>query len=416
MSHLEPQPGMIEDAKRITGALTVAVLGTLAANVPSAYADISQDPVSPMAPSHEHVVTYDALDAPIVVNGVSYAKKGTSPKHKQEAGTTYEPEQTTSNVERIAGQDRVATSIEISQAAHPDHSVYEVFLVSGLKWADAISISPVAAEFNEPILLATPDPDDPTKLDKRTMAEIKRVLKDQPSVSIDRNIYIIGGTAAVDASFEYELASDHTSYEHVYRIAGNNRYETAAKVGKLFFYNPKKAIVANGEDYKGALLGASAASAGIAGPVVFSEGSTLPEATSEYLNGLEAAEPNGALVSTVGAEATAAVPDEDKSYVGKNIYDTGVMLENAFSDSENGSKIIAFGGEDGWPDVLTGIAKAASEGGFTLIVAAKDLPGTLDTFLRELSKDYQLQVELYGGTAVISSTVQNQIESATSSS
>ena len=59
------------------------------------------------------------------------------------------------NVDRISGDDRYTTSLEIAKRLE---NVSEIAVVNGVKGlADAVSIAPVAAERNMPIVLSSPN-------------------------------------------------------------------------------------------------------------------------------------------------------------------------------------------------------------------------------------------------------------------
>ena len=81
------------------------------------------------------------------------------------------------NVTRIAGKDRIATSIEISKAMFNESD--NVVLASGFNFADALSAGQLAAALNAPLILSN------DQLDSRTSDEIAKLKP--------KNIYIVGG-------------------------------------------------------------------------------------------------------------------------------------------------------------------------------------------------------------------------------
>ncbi|WP_431220286.1 cell wall-binding repeat-containing protein [Leifsonia xyli] len=61
-------------------------------------------------------------------------------------------------VNRTAGSDRFATSVEVSKAAYPDPSaVGTVYVANGISFADALSGGPAAANDSGPLLLTAPN-------------------------------------------------------------------------------------------------------------------------------------------------------------------------------------------------------------------------------------------------------------------
>ncbi|MDU4019321.1 MAG: cell wall-binding repeat-containing protein, partial [Finegoldia magna] len=90
------------------------------------------------------------------------------------------------NVTRIAGEDRIATSIEISKAMFNESD--NVVLASGYNFADALSAGQLAAALNAPLILSS------DQLDSRTSDEIAKLKP--------KNIYIVGGETALSSNIE----------------------------------------------------------------------------------------------------------------------------------------------------------------------------------------------------------------------
>ena len=78
--------------------------------------------------------------------------------------------------------------------------------------------------------------------------------------------YIIGGTSAVSAKVEQQVAV----YGKPERLAGNGRYDTSVLVAKEFFSNPTSAVVAYGRNFPDGLSGGPLAYA-IGGPLLLAE-------------------------------------------------------------------------------------------------------------------------------------------------
>ena len=126
-------------------------------------------------------------------------------------------------VKRLGGATRYDTNLEILKEAGVKESI---IVATGKTAADSLSASAV----NIPILLVKPD----ASLNE----EQKEILKDV------KNIYIVGGTSAVNEKYEEELKN----HGEVVRIEGSDRYETSVNVAKKFFENVDTVVVASGRD------------------------------------------------------------------------------------------------------------------------------------------------------------------------
>jgi hypothetical protein len=87
-------------------------------------------------------------------------------------------------------------------------------------------------------------------------------------------ITVLGGTGAVSSAVATALGK----VAPVIRIAGTDRYATAALVSKAAFSMATRALVATGNDFADALSGGSVA-AGIPGPILLSKSTCLPSAS-----------------------------------------------------------------------------------------------------------------------------------------
>jgi spore germination protein YaaH/putative cell wall-binding protein len=140
--------------------------------------------------------------------------------------------------QRLQGPDRYGTAANIARMTGATDA--EAFLVTGYKFADALSISSYAAAHNIPILMT-----DTNSLP----AETDKVLKD---LNI-KKVTIIGGSGAVSLSVENSL-KDHGYI--IERIQGADRYETNIKVIQTLNFDRSEVFFATGENYPDALAGA----------------------------------------------------------------------------------------------------------------------------------------------------------------
>jgi len=139
-------------------------------------------------------------------------------------------------VTRLAGSDRYATSLRVAQALG---TTGQAFIANGDNFADALSVAPIAAYRNMPILLTPKD---------SLPAGIKQYLTNF------YNTYVIGGTGVISNTVYNQLPSPE-------RLSGSDRYETNINIIKAFagYLDFSKCYVATGQSFPDALSGAALA-------------------------------------------------------------------------------------------------------------------------------------------------------------
>jgi len=158
---------------------------------------------------------------------------------------------------RIAGANRYATTVAISNHYLADGGADTVIVTTGADFPDALAGAPLATARGGPVLLTRP-----TDLPPEVSEEIVRLDPDE--------ILLLGGTAAVsEAVFEQLDALAATT-----RIAGADRYATAAAISGEAFASASSVFVASGAGFADALAGAAAAAA-IGVPVLLTAASSL---------------------------------------------------------------------------------------------------------------------------------------------
>ena len=165
------------------------------------------------------------------------------------------------NVSRIAGEDRIATSIEISKAMFNESD--NVVLASGFNFADALSAGQLAAALNAPLILSK------DQLDSRTSDEIAKLKP--------KNIYIVGGETALSSNIEESVKSVVNDI-NIERLKGNNRYETSVKVMEKTkeFVDAEYLLIASGKNFPDA-LSATSFMADHKALMVLSDGNSYPK-------------------------------------------------------------------------------------------------------------------------------------------
>jgi putative cell wall-binding protein len=172
---------------------------------------------------------------------------------------------TPATVFRIAGRTRYDTAAAVAD----EHwtSADTVFIATGVNFPDALSVGPAAAAVDAPVLLTHPE-----GLPEATLTALQRL---GPT-----NVIVVGGPSAVGPGVEEELASRFPS---VTRLAGTDRYETAAAVSEARFASGASvAYVATGASFVDALVAGPRATVEGA-PLLLTDSRVLPPATAAEL-------------------------------------------------------------------------------------------------------------------------------------
>ncbi len=168
-------------------------------------------------------------------------------------------------VDRLAGPDRMATAAAVSRADFPDGTEVAV-LARADEPADALSGAALAVAEGAAVLLSWSD-DLPTT----TREELARL-------GVSR-VVLLGGEAALGPEVVAELEDDGLEVD---RVAGSDRYGTAAEVAQRLPDEPDVAVIANGHRYADALGGAAIAAAERS-PLLLVTNDDVPAATQRAL-------------------------------------------------------------------------------------------------------------------------------------
>lgn len=144
------------------------------------------------------------------------------------------------DVDRMAGANRYATAAAVS-AAHYDPGVNKVYIANGEGFADALAGAPAAAVDGAPLLLALRD-----SIPQPTIDELTRLGPNE--------IVILGGTGVISDAVASQLEA-YAGSGNAVRLAGANRYETAAAISAYAFPDAPGAYVATGLGFADALAG-----------------------------------------------------------------------------------------------------------------------------------------------------------------
>lgn len=170
---------------------------------------------------------------------------------------------------RLAGLNRFATAVAISKYGFPGGAV-EVFVATGIGFADALAAGPAAAVLGGPVLLTAPD-----SLPQVIADEIARLGPDR--------IVVVGGPAAVSETVFAQLQAIQAN---TVRLSGPNRYATAVAISLDAFAGADRAYVATGLNFPDALAGAAAAG-WYSSPIMLVPGTTIPTVVSDHITRLD---------------------------------------------------------------------------------------------------------------------------------
>ncbi|HEX9767021.1 MAG TPA: cell wall-binding repeat-containing protein [Nitriliruptorales bacterium] len=291
---------------------------------------------------------------------------------------------------RLAGKSRIETAVAITDArfAAP---VPVAYIATARDFPDALAAGPAAGAQGGALLLTEPD-----HLPAASAAALDRL---QP-----QRIVVLGGEAAVSRAVQAQLA-DHTSGA-VTRLAGDDRYQTAARVSATYAEINAQVYVASGLGFADALVGGAAAAARGAALLLTDPG-YLPDAT---VAALERIQPSRIVLLGGAAAVGPAVEAELRRYgpvdrlSGGDRYATaGAVVADAFPGAED-EVVIATGAS--FPDALAGTPAAV--GSPLLLVAPDEVPGATAEQLERLRPR---RIVVLGGPGAISLGVEDQLAS-----
>lgn len=168
-------------------------------------------------------------------------------------------------VDRRAGPDRMATAAAVSRADFPDGTEVAV-LARADEPADALSGAALAVAEGAAVLLSWPDDLPPTTREELARLGVRRVV-------------LLGGESALGPDVVAELEDDGLEVD---RVAGPDRFGTAAEVAARLPDGADMAVVANGTRYADALGGAAIGAAERA-PLLLVTTDDVPAATERAL-------------------------------------------------------------------------------------------------------------------------------------
>ena len=182
-------------------------------------------------------------------------------------------------VERLAGETRLETAIDVAQTLFPTATtaiLARAFPGEGdptQAFADSLAAGGWAADAELPVLL--------------TQTEL---LSDSTEAYLDssaiQNVFLVGGTAALSEQVQTDLEALGVT---VTRISGPTRFDTAVEIASERGFessaDTQTTILVEGQDPNAWASGfpAAALADGANAPIVLANGETLPQATIDFL-------------------------------------------------------------------------------------------------------------------------------------
>jgi putative cell wall-binding protein len=306
--------------------------------------------------------------------------------------TIYTP--TGKTAERIWGNSRYSTATGISKRHFPTRTGGTVILTSGENWPDATSGSVLASAYNGPLLLTGA-----SSLHNETKIEINRIKPVR--------VVVLGGTTAVSNTVVNQVKTIVPNAT-VQRIAGSNRYDSAAKVADRIYalngsrINDNTAIVVTGGNFPDAITVGSVAAAKRY-PILYVS-TTLPAETKSALTRL-------GIKRTLVVGGTTAIPDSVKNQLpgairisGSNRYATSVNFANYALNNISGlsTKSVGVATGEAYPDALAAASFVASRPGI-IVLSPYNIGTVTNNFIsgRKASID---TIYVFGGTVAVSNS------------
>lgn len=288
------------------------------------------------------------------------------------------------SVARIDGEDRYETAARISFDAEGRGYPENVVLATGEDYPDALAATPLAYHLGGPILLTTQD-------------ELPEITEEALEHLRAKNITIVGGTGAVSAGVENYLR-DKLGY-HVDRIAGKDRYETAAAVAEEL-PDSDTAVVAYGKNFPDAISVASYAAHNMM-PILLTETDEVPEATKQAIANYEHSYVIGGK-GVISKEVAQKLPNPTR-LSGEDRYATSVAIANHFKADINFASVAT---GEGFADALAGSRRAAGYNHTLLLTPQDHLHPAVEAYFKDKETRYYT---ILGGKGAVGENVEKDI-------
>lgn len=183
-----------------------------------------------------------------------------------------------SSIERVAGEDRYATSRALVRYGFSDTYVREVYLATGVNFPDALSVGSIAGHQQVPVILVDGGA---ASVDQDTADLIHELAPQKAS--------LLGQSATISDSFYSSLMYLPSPRPQITRYGGSDRYMTSFQLNYMAYgKSPTQNVyLALGTRFPDALAGAALAGSEGA-PLFIVRGSCVPVMVRNLIQGLSA--------------------------------------------------------------------------------------------------------------------------------
>ncbi|UWG96586.1 cell wall-binding repeat-containing protein [Dehalobacter sp. DCM] len=302
---------------------------------------------------------------------------------------------------RLSGSNRYETSTAIA-SQFSNQILYNVVLVSGNDFPDALSISVLAQKLNAPVLLV----DSHIQTSRDALAYIESHLQAQGTV------YIAGGQEAIGTDFDSYLKGKGYQFK---RFDGVDRYDTNRLIIDALNSTDQTVFIASGENFPDALSVSSFASH-TDSPILLVKADRIPQPVIDYLHSRQ---PLQVYIAGGPGVVSGAVENQIKSilpnavitrFAGQDRYETASMIYGKFAENP---KTIYLASGDNYPDALSGTVLAGQNGDPILLVDPSSplVPNSIAAYLMQLYENGIVpSITAFGGTGAVPDEVVNNAQ------
>lgn len=299
---------------------------------------------------------------------------------------------TNENVQRISGENRVQTSIEVSKKMFKE-GTNKVVLANQDNYSDVLTAAPFAKANNASLLYISSN-----SISKEVMSEIARLKA--------KEITIIGGEKSVDEGLKKELEKRNFKVD---RLSGADRYKTSAQIAaKLIDDKTTTLEIASGENYADALSLNNAAEKDKA-PILLVRVNAIDKSVEDVIKSSKAS-----LINIAGGEKS--VSESTKANIkkisnatvnrmgGADRYETSILLAKYSGAKE----VVVVASGENFADALVAAPFSAKQKGAILLTNKEKLGQKAEQFIKDtkFNKSYVI-----GGEKSVSEDVINQLTS-----
>lgn len=318
------------------------------------------------------------------------------------------------DAERIEGETRVETAIEIATEAHDQ--VDDVVLATSAVAADSLPGNGLAGALDGALLLTEPD-----ELNDNTA----QALQDLGA----ENVWILGGTMAVSQDVEDELDDNYT----VVRIGGENRSETSALIAERIvaddgginadigsaFGGDDTVIIARGDLPFDAVAGSALSYFGTH-PILLTPPDELPESVNDALETIDADKAvilggTAAVSADVEAEVEAATGTDATRVEGDDRNATAANLGTALIEAGvfDASRVFVTTGALPFDALTVGQLAGQEDNPSPILLTRGDELGEASTTFLQTYGDAIETLTILGGTNAVPEAVADAAIAAT---